>query len=113
MSPEQVEGGAVGPVSDVFSLGSVLAFAATGEGPFGSGLPEALMYRVVHVTPRLDGLPDPVRPLVERCLAKDPAQRPRAAQFLAELTAAHPSAAHTCGYLGQGQVFGPGPGTGR
>ena len=99
MSPEQVEGGAVGPASDVFSLGSVLAFAATGEGPFGSGLPTVLMYRVVHVTARLDGLPGPVRPLVERCLAKDPGQRPTAAQFLAELTAAHPSAADLADWL--------------
>ena len=93
MSPEQFEGVAVEPASDVFSLGGVLAFAATGEGPFGHGAPHALMYRVVHGTPRLDRLPGPVRPLVERCLAKDPGQRPTAAQFLAELTAAHPSTA--------------------
>ena len=99
MSPEQVEGGAVGPASDVFSLGAVLAFAATGEGPFGPGAPTALMYRVVHGTPRLDRLPGPVRPLAERCLAKDPGQRPTAAQFLAELTAAHPSAADLTDWL--------------
>jgi serine/threonine protein kinase len=99
MSPEQVMGGAVGPASDMFSLGAVLAFAATGEGPFGSGAPTALMYRVVHGTPHLDRLPGPVRPLVERCLAKDPGQRPTAAQFLAELTAAHPSAADLADWL--------------
>jgi len=93
MSPEQAEGVAAEPASDVFSLGAVLAFAATGEGPFGHGAPQALMYRVVHGTPRLDRLPGPVRPLVERCLARDPGQRPTAAQFLAELTAAHPSTA--------------------
>jgi hypothetical protein len=99
MSPEQVEGGAVGPASDVFSLGAVLVFAATGQGPFGPGAPTALMYRVVHGTPRLDRLPGPVRPLAERCLAKDPGQRPTAAQFLAELTAAHPSAADLADWL--------------
>jgi serine/threonine protein kinase len=99
MSPEQVEGGAVGPASDVFSLGAVLVFAATGEGPFGPGAPTAVMYRVVHGTPRLDRLPGPVRPLAERCLAKDPGQRPTAAQFLAELTAAHPSAADLADWL--------------
>jgi Protein kinase domain len=92
MSPEQFQGDA-GPASDVFSLGAVLAFAATGEPPFGHGELAALIYRVVHGTPHLDRLPGPVRPLVGRCLAKDPGQRPTAAQFLAELTAAHPPAA--------------------
>jgi Protein kinase domain len=99
MSPEQVRGDDVGPASDVFSLGSVLVFAATGEGPFSAGAPEALLYRVVNVTPRLDRLPAPLRPLVERCLVKDPEQRPTAVQFLAELRAAHPSAADLSDWL--------------
>jgi hypothetical protein len=99
MSPEQVKAETAGPASDVFSLGAVLAFAATGEGPFGHGAPTALMYRVVHGTPALDRLPGPVRPLVERCLAKDPGQRPTAGQFLAELRAAHPSAADLTDWL--------------
>ena len=110
MSPEQVEDSEVGPASDVFSLGSVLVFAATGEGPFGPGLPTALLYRVVHGTPRLDRLPGPVRPLVERCMAKAPAQRPTAAQFLAELTAAHPSAADMDGWLPASILPPPSPG---
>ena len=83
MSPEQAEGREVGPPSDIFSLGAVLAFAATGQGPFGTGSTPALVYRVVHSLPNLDHLPAEVRPLVERCLAKDPAQRPTAAQLLA------------------------------
>jgi serine/threonine protein kinase len=99
MSPEQAEGGAVGPASDVFSLGAVLVFAAIGEGPFGPGAPTAVMYRVVHGTARLDRVPGPVRPLVERCMAKNPGQRPTAAQFLAELRAAHPSAADLADWL--------------
>jgi len=77
----------------------VLVFAATGEGPFGTGSPTALLYRVVHGTPYLDQVPGPVRPLAERCLAKDPGQRPTAGQFLAELTAAHPSAADLTNWL--------------
>src|SRR6185437_5473057 len=68
-----------------FSLGAVLAFAATGEGPFGSGPTPALLYWVVNREPDLDGLPEQVRPLVERCLAKDPAARPSPAELLAEL----------------------------
>jgi hypothetical protein len=88
MSPEQAEGRDVGPPSDVFSLGAVLAFAATGQGPFGSGSTPALVYRVVHNPPDLDLVPAGIRPLVERCLAKDPAARPTAATLLAG--AAHP-----------------------
>jgi len=57
MSPEQAEGREVGPPSDVFSLGAVLAFAATGQGPFGSGSTPALVYRVVYSAPQLDLVP--------------------------------------------------------
>jgi serine/threonine protein kinase len=90
MSPEQAEGREVGPPSDIFSLGAVLAFAATGQGPFGSGSTPALVYRVVHSAPQLDLLPAEVRALAERCLAKDPAHRPTAAGLLGG--AAYPAA---------------------
>jgi hypothetical protein len=87
MSPEQAEGGDVGPASDMFSLGAVLAFAATGEGPFGAGSTAALVYRVVYSEPDTARLPAGLRPLIGRCLAKDPRHRPTATQLLAELTA--------------------------
>jgi serine/threonine protein kinase len=86
MSPEQAEGREVGPPSDIFSLGAVLTFAATGGGPFGTGRTHALIYRVVHGQPSLDHLPALVRPVVERCLAKDPADRPTAGELLAHLS---------------------------
>ena len=88
MSPEQAEGRETGPPSDVFSLGAVLAFAASGQGPFGTGSTAALVYRVVHGTPALDDVPATVRPLAGRCLAKNPAQRPTTAELLAELDGA-------------------------
>jgi serine/threonine protein kinase len=92
MSPEQADGQDVGPPSDVFSLGAVLAFAATGQGPFGTGSTAALVYRVVHSEPDTGTLPDEVRPLIERCLAKDPRLRPTAGQVLAEVSTSRPAA---------------------
>ncbi len=85
MSPEQAEGRQVGPPSDVFSLGGVLAFAATGQGPFGTGSGAALLYRLVHTSPDLDQVPAAARPLIRRCLDKDPGQRPSPGELLAEL----------------------------
>jgi serine/threonine protein kinase len=86
MSPEQAEGGEVGRPGDIFSLGAVLAFAATGEGPFGTGSTLALIYRVIHCPPDLGRVPAEVRALIGRCLAKDPGLRPTARELLAETT---------------------------
>jgi hypothetical protein len=88
MSPEQAAGQEVGPLSDVFSLGAVLAFAATGRKPFGTGQPAAVVERVVHGAADLRDAPAEVRPLIEQCLAKDPLRRPAAAELLAGVTAA-------------------------
>ncbi|MFF7247971.1 serine/threonine-protein kinase [Embleya sp. NPDC008237] len=85
MSPEQVDGRDVGPPSDVFSLGSVLVFAATGTGPFGEGSGQALMYRIVAQEPRLDELPAALREIVGACMTKHAASRPTPAELLAAL----------------------------
>ena len=92
MSPEQTQGRDVGPPSDIFSLGAVLTFAATGEGPFGQGSTVALLYRVVTSQPNTAGLPGGLRTLAEDCLAKDPRLRPTAAQLLAGLSVPPPVA---------------------
>ena len=81
MSPEQAVGREVGEPSDIFSLGSVLTFAATGRGPFGDGSTHALLFRVVHEPPVLSGVPSGVRPLISACLTKEAAERPRAADL--------------------------------
>lgn len=91
MSPEQAMGREVGPPSDIFSLGAVLAFAATGQGPFGTGPTATLLYRVVHEMPDLEQVPRTVRPLIKRCLAKNPARRPTADGLLAEVGALQPT----------------------
>ncbi|GGU93789.1 hypothetical protein GCM10010182_06840 [Actinomadura cremea] len=87
MSPEQAGGGTVGPPGDVFSFGAVLAFAATGRSPFGSGTAQAVLYRVVHDEPDLDGLPRPLTELVAACLAKEPGDRPTVGDVLDRLAA--------------------------
>ncbi len=91
MSPEQAEGQPVGPATDIFSLGGVLAYAATGEPPFGAGSASALLYRVVYGAAATGHVPAPLRHLVDRCLAKDPADRPSSDELLAELGYAEPS----------------------
>jgi Protein kinase domain len=90
MSPEQAEGRYVGPPTDIFSLGGVLAYAATGLAPFGAGPASALLYRVVYGTAATGHVPPPLRRLVERCLAKNPADRPSTEELLAELGYAEP-----------------------
>ncbi len=87
MSPEQAQGLEVSPASDVFSLGAVLAFAATGTDPFGTGAPSALMYRVVHQEPALGGMSGRLRGAIEACLRKNPAERPTTASLLAMFAA--------------------------
>ncbi|MEU9111086.1 protein kinase [Streptomyces sp. NPDC048483] len=76
MSPEQASGLEHAAAGDVFALAGVLVFAATGRGPFGGGAAADLMYRVRFGEPDLGGVPEPLRPLLVRCLAKDPAHRP-------------------------------------
>src|SRR5260370_33246004 len=82
MSPEQAVGKEIGPPSDMFSLGAVLTFAATGGGPFGQGSTPELAYPLVYTPPSLDQPPSQLRPPVEHCPAKDPGQRPTADELL-------------------------------
>ncbi|MEU2073758.1 serine/threonine-protein kinase [Streptomyces sp. NPDC013489] len=92
MSPEQAEGKEIGPASDVFSLGSVLVLASTGASPFAAPSTFQALYDVVHTEPDLTAVPAELRPLVARCLAKDPGARPTPARLLAELGPAAPVA---------------------
>ncbi|MFD7227347.1 serine/threonine-protein kinase [Streptomyces sp. NPDC059881] len=81
LAPEQVRGAVVTPATDVFSLGATLAYAATGDSPFGHGSSEVMLYRVVHEEPQLYGVPDALAPLLQACLAKDPEERPSTLQL--------------------------------
>jgi predicted Ser/Thr protein kinase len=85
MSPEQIRGEPLSPASDVFSFGSTLVFALAGRGPFNTGSPEGIIFRVVAEQPDLTGVPADLRRLIARCLAKDPARRPTTEALLTEL----------------------------
>ncbi|WP_312023990.1 protein kinase domain-containing protein [Streptomyces sp. WAC 04229] len=78
MAPEQIRGERLTEASDIFSLGAVLTFAASGQMAFETpgGQAHAIMYRVVHEEPDLTGVPNPLLPLIRDCLAKGPAARP-------------------------------------
>ncbi|WP_031042991.1 protein kinase domain-containing protein [Streptomyces sp. NRRL F-5650] len=95
MAPEQVQGDRVTPACDVFCLGSVLTYAATGKLPFGtatSGV-HALMFRIAQEEPDLEGVPEGIADLVRDCLRKDPAARPGLAELL-ERTGAQDTVTH-------------------
>ncbi|MCQ9185472.1 serine/threonine-protein kinase [Streptomyces sp. IBSBF 2953] len=86
MAPEQFRRPReVGPAADVFALGSVMVHAATGRGPFDSDSPYVVAYQVVHDEPDLTGVPDNLAPLVSRCLAKEPEERPTPDELMREL----------------------------
>ncbi|CAL9644738.1 protein kinase domain-containing protein [Streptomyces sp. enrichment culture] len=85
MSPEQITGTGTGPATDVFALGAVLVYAATGNGPFGTGASHAVAYRTVHEPPALEGVPAALRDVVESCLDKDPGRRPAVDRLMADV----------------------------
>ncbi|RAY11516.1 hypothetical protein DPM19_29890 [Actinomadura craniellae] len=78
MAPGQAKGHAPLQADDIFSLGGVLCFAATGRPPFGGGALEGILYRVIHENPDITGLSEPMRSVVVACLSKEPQNRPDA-----------------------------------
>ncbi|MGC0312798.1 serine/threonine-protein kinase [Kitasatospora acidiphila] len=90
MAPEQAQGGAITPATDVFALGALTAYVASGVPPFGEGPETAVLYRVVHEQPDLAGVPAELRELLLRCLAKSPEERPKPAEII-EVAREHPA----------------------
>ncbi|WEV24736.1 protein kinase [Streptomyces sp. 71268] len=92
MAPEQAEATEITPATDIFALGQVACFAASGAPAFGDGTPHGVLYRVVHKEPDLSGVPEELRELIGRCLAKEAADRPTPAEVIAMCRAASPGA---------------------
>ncbi|MEV7420560.1 serine/threonine-protein kinase [Streptomyces sp. NPDC089919] len=99
MAPEQALGHPVTPATDVFALGALTAYLSGGAPPFGGGPESGALYRVVHEAPDLSRLPPELSGLVARCLAKEPAARPGAADLIAYVRA-HPAVGPRAGFDG-------------
>lgn len=102
MAPEQILGEETGTPADVFALGCVLMYAATGQLPFGHGASNqhAVMYRIVEAAPDLTGVEDePLRTFIGRCLTKSAAERPGVEELLADPGRPRPPAAKSAAWL--------------
>lgn len=89
MAPEQAAGSQVTPATDIFALGQIAAYAATGRAAFGEGTSHGVLYRIVHEEPDLTELPEQLRELVTRCMVKEPENRPSVAEILSICQAAN------------------------
>ncbi|MEU8674424.1 protein kinase [Streptomyces sp. NPDC048560] len=90
MAPEQAAG--VKPLTgavDVYALGSVLLFAATGHYPYDASHVFAMFHMITDpdTDPDVSGLPAELSPLISEMLAQDPAERPSLAQVVARFRA--------------------------
>ncbi|MFE9769434.1 protein kinase [Streptomyces sp. NPDC005808] len=87
ISPEHYRTGEVGPAGDVFAWGALIAYAGSGRLPFGTGAPDAVAFRIISAEPDLQGVPEDLLSLVEQALAKEPGDRPTAAELNRTCTA--------------------------
>ncbi|MFB7368563.1 protein kinase [Streptomyces sp. NPDC056222] len=120
MAPEQALGGEITGAADVFALGQIAAFAATGVGAFGDGPSHGILYRIVHEQPQLGELPDKITELVSGCLRKVASERLTPADVIRLCAAADPDGglrrsdswlpASVAGQLAQHAVREPEPG---
>ncbi|MFD9503133.1 serine/threonine-protein kinase [Streptomyces sp. NPDC060035] len=99
MAPEQIRGLDISGAADVFSLGAVLAYAATGNAPFAGDSSAVLLYKVVHEEPELGDLEGELRELVAGCLAKNPRDRLAPAELARRLAPGGAAALVASGWL--------------
>ncbi|MEV6069794.1 serine/threonine-protein kinase [Nocardia sp. NPDC052001] len=82
MSPEQAQGFPLTPAADVFSVGAILAMAASGENPFAGTSTPQVLFSVMNSAPDTGRVPAELRGIVTRCLSKNPEDRPTPEQLL-------------------------------
>ncbi|MFC8431463.1 serine/threonine-protein kinase, partial [Streptomyces sp. NPDC057253] len=99
MAPEQILSKGISGAADVFSLGAVLAYAATGAPPFPGDSSASLLYKVVHEQPELGSLSGELRDVVETCLAKSPQERPAPGELARRLAPEGAARLVTAGWL--------------
>ncbi|MFC9972659.1 serine/threonine-protein kinase [Spirillospora sp. NPDC127200] len=92
MAPEQVAGAQLTEAVDVWAWAATMVFAATGRPPFGDDTVVAVINRVMHEPPSLDGVPADLHPLLAACLVKEPERRPTAQQIMMTLIGSGPAA---------------------
>ncbi|MEV0778116.1 serine/threonine-protein kinase [Streptomyces sp. NPDC050428] len=107
MPPEQLVGEDVGPAGDVFALGAVLAYTATGTRPFAGGSAHGVNYRVVHEEPDLRRVPARLATVVARCLAKKARHRPSVPELIEELGQFSEAGRTAGGFTGDGWLPAP------
>ncbi|MFD0885503.1 serine/threonine protein kinase [Streptosporangium algeriense] len=88
VSPEEYRSASAGPAADVYGWGLLAVYAVSGTPPHGTGRPEVLALRVLNDPVDTSAVPEPLRGLVGRALAKDPMSRPSAREVLAEASQA-------------------------
>ncbi|MGI9005999.1 MAG: serine/threonine-protein kinase, partial [Streptosporangiaceae bacterium] len=91
LAPEVIEGKDSSPASDVHSWGATMAYAATGRPPYGTGPFETIFYRIVHGSPDLDIVAEPLRPVLLAALSRDPGRRPAADELGRRIAAINPT----------------------
>ncbi|WP_306335003.1 serine/threonine-protein kinase [Streptomyces sp. KL118A] len=99
MSPEQILGKGVTGAADVFSLGAVLVYGATGQSPFPGDSSAALLYKVVHEEPELRALSGELRDIAAACLAKEASARPTPGELARRLAPEGAAALVAAGWL--------------
>jgi serine/threonine protein kinase/WD40 repeat protein len=91
MSPEQLNGQKLTEQSDIFALGAILTYAATGHNPFDGATMPAIIAQILNNPPNLDPLTGELRDIISACLAREPGDRPSAADVLVRFNLLKPA----------------------